>query len=426
MKSAENPRHRWPLVIGTAAILLSATGGYLKGSSDGSGDARTRKLSPDVSSTPVDDSGEKPKSPAAAASLEKTRQRLWTIWRNSPDPSSDFEAQESITRLLKDLSSAELEQIMRSISNGAQFGADWQFRRFILDVWILKDGPAAMAFLADDKGVRPDMNRILTAQLAMTWGEEQPDAAFAWMNDPDLPPALKERASNLRLNALMALMDTDQERAFAELSRMNAKDISKQLLLWADTNGKDPAVREKLLEHAAASGDPADLQKVQSTLLKVLSQSDPEAAAELRAKLEAAGSSPEELDVAMAVGSSEKAPEEAFSGWLENHDVSKGIPEKISFGIGAWMWRDADKAITWLHEQPPGEKRDALYLDTIPALAGFDRFEKAAEIAAAIESEEMRAAAFRALDLRWSLVNEGDAEKWKEGLSKRNKELVAP
>ncbi|RYD20953.1 MAG: hypothetical protein EOP88_13150 [Verrucomicrobiaceae bacterium] len=413
MKSAENPKHRWPLVIGAAAILLTATGGYLKGSADGSEDARTRKLSGDPL-TEVDDAGEKPKS--SAASLEKTRQRLWTIWRNSPDPSSDW--------LLKDLSSSELGELMSSISKGAQFGADWQFRRLILDVWILKDGPAAMTFLADDKGVRPDINRIHTTQLAMAWGEDQPDAAFAWMNGPDLPPALKEMASNLRLNALMTLMDTNPDRAFEELSRMNPKDVSGQLLTWAGTHGKDPAVREKLLEHAAASGDPADLQNVQSTLLKVLSQSDPEAAAELRAKLKAAGSNPEELDVAMTVGSAAKAPEEAFGGWLENHDVSKGIPQEITFAIGAWMWRDADKAITWLHEQPPGDKRDALYLDTIPALAGFDRFDKAAEIAAAIESSELRAAAFRELDLRWSLVNKGDADRWKQELSAQNRELI--
>ncbi|RYD39113.1 MAG: hypothetical protein EOP85_16520, partial [Verrucomicrobiaceae bacterium] len=302
MKSAENPKHRWPLVIGTAAILLSATGGYLKGSAEGCEDARTRKSSRDASSAPMDDAGEKPKTPAAATSLEEKRRHLWTIWRNSPDPSSDFEAQESITRLLRDLSSAELEEIMRSISNGAQFGADWQFRRLILHVWILKDGPAAMAFLADDKGVRPDIDRIYTTQLAMVWGEDQPDAAFAWMSDPNLPPALKERASNLRLNALMTLMGTNPERAFEELSRMNAKDVSEQLRLWAGTHGKDPAVRELLLARATASGDPADLQTVQSTLLKVLSQSDPEAAVELRAKLEAAGSSPEELDIAIAVG----------------------------------------------------------------------------------------------------------------------------
>jgi hypothetical protein len=429
MKKTDLSAYRRALIVGGVAVILSGAGGWVTGTSAGRKDARVNALPldhGDLTDSPAPGSQEmrKPSGGDPAEATGKIHVRLWKVWNESPDPNIDPAARAKIARLVATMSSSQIEAFLRSLPPGSEKGPYWQLRRLILFQWVRQDGLAAMAYMSKSENAKSRSSRMDTSQLAMLWAGDQPDMALAWMNDESLPPELKKRAANFRFNSLMVLMETNPDRAFQELSRMSPADVSRQLKNWAGTQADNPKVRQRVLEHAAATGDPKDLTEVRSILVSVLSAKDPAAAAELMDSLPRDSAEFHALELVATVGRAGKEPKATYDEWLEKTDVSAGIPETISYGIGSWMGNHPDEAIKWLDGQPLGEKRDVLYADSIPALAGFDHFDKAAQIATSIGSPDLRANALHALDLRWSLVNQEAAEKWRKSLSTEDRELL--
>lgn len=424
MKKTDPPRHGRILFIGIIIVIFSAIGAGLKGTADGRSDARVRSHCVQTDGTSSEwGTREKFSGGDPTISTEKIHQRLWKIWRESPDPGNDPEAYAKIGRLLATMSSAQVEEFLRSLPPGLSHGPDFRLSLLVLQAWVLQDGPAALTYIGTGKDAKININSLVTSQLTSLWVGDEPDAAFAWMNDESLPPELKKKAARLRRHSLMNLMDTNQDRAFQELSQMEPEAVSEQLKLWAGTHGTKPEVREKLLEHAARTGTPEATEEILSILMRVLSEKDPAAAQQLIDSRKATAD-PAALELAATVGRASKEPKATFDEWLEKNDVSAGIPEPIMYGIGSWMWNKPEEALKWLEDQPAGEKRDTLYADSIPALAGFEYFGKAAQIAAAIESPDRRASALQALDLRWSLMDHDAVEKWRQNLSPEDRTLL--
>ena len=415
------------LIAGAAAILFAIVAGRQQGAAAGRDDARTRdsgRLAGMSGSPDTNSEGGNSVRTTSSTSDEKIHRQLWRLWKDSPDANLDTETQADIARLVAGMSSKQIETFLQNLPPGSERGAGGQLRRIIVSCWVLQDGPAALTFMATAPDAGTDTNRLETTQTVMMWAADQPDAAFSWLDNEEIPPGLKKLAANIRLNSLMTLMDTQPDRAFQELSHMESKDVSEQLRLWAGTHGSDSYVREKLLEYSATTGRADDLAQMRSTILQVLAENDPEAA---KAFLESLPTSPDQrdaLEVHLTLGQARKEPKAAFDRWLETADTANGVPQEIQFGIGAWMWRKPDEALQWLDDLPPGDKRDSLHADSIPMLAGFDRFDKAAEIATGIASPPLRAEALHALDLRWSLVNQDAAEKWRQGLSADDRGLL--
>ena len=418
MKNTDISDQRWFLIAGAATVLLAAIGGHLKGNADGRSDARIRTPSgryDELTHVTADVHAERSISPTdtSAASMERIRKRLQDIWRKTPYGTFDPEALAETGRLVAKMSSQQIDEFLRSIPPGSERNVNFQMRKAILSCWVLRDGIAAMNYMATCEDSK--MNWLETTQTAVEWASDQPDAAFAWMDS--LPPDQKQKLASIKFNSLIDFLNTNPDRAFQELSRMEPNKVTEQLRFWAAQNCTDPEMRQRLLDYAASTGRPEDLAKVRSTLLRALTEKEPATAKEFMDSLKPSASEQLALDLESTLGLAQKEPQTAFGSWIEKNDATAGIPEPIHFGIGAWMWRDSEKAINWLDGQPPGEKRDALYADSIAALAGFEHFDKAALIAAAIESPDLRAAALRSLDLRWSLVNHDAAENWRNSLS---------
>lgn len=430
MKETETSGHRSLLLAGVVAVILAAAGGHLIGSARGRSDSRTKKPSStfDVATDRSANGAaefRKSGSPNSQTSLEKIHQRLWKIWSETPNINSDPEASAEIDRIVAGMSSLQIETFLNTLPPGSERGANWQLRQNIVFRWILQDGPAALDYMENNDDVKTSMNQFETTQALRSWTEDQPEAAFAWMSDSSVTPQQKWRAEYLKLEYAITLSETDPDPAFEKLSRMDPDYISKQLGNWSVKHGADEELRKRLLDYAATTGRPEDLAMVRSNILRALVEQDPAAAKEFMDSLNPDDSERRELDLAVTLARARKEPKAAFDDWMENNDTATSIPPAISFGIGAWMWEgNGGAAIQWLDDQPPGEKRDALYGDSIPALAGFGHFDKAAQIAGAIESPDLRASALHALELRWSLVNRDAAEKWKQGLSAEDRMLL--
>ncbi|GAA5120244.1 hypothetical protein JIN84_20635 [Luteolibacter yonseiensis] len=421
MKKTDFSRHGRTITIGILVIILSGVGGHLKGLADAKEDNRTRDTRPLASvATPSSEKARGPSEKDETVSVDKTYQRLWKAWKESPHPDYDPEASSEISRLVSNMSSSQIGEFLKSLAPGAE----WKLRRIILSCWVLQDGSAALAYMGAEPHAAGSRDSMETTSMVMQWATVDPDAALAWVNDENLPPELKKRASTIRLNSLMSLMDTEPDRAMQELPRMEPADVSKQLQLWAGIHGKDPEVRKRLLDYASSTGDSGDIKEVRTILVTVLGEMDPEAA---RAIIDTPGLDAAEraaLELAETVGRAKKDPQATFDEWLRKSDVSNGIPEPIVFAIGSWFWPEPEPAIKWLDGQPAGEKRDALYASSIPALAGFEHFDKAAGIATSIDTPALRATALQALDLRWSLVNHEAAEKWRQNLAPEDRTLL--
>jgi hypothetical protein len=413
--------------FGTAAILfvlLAGLGGNLKGKADASaareaGDHPTS--SPDAAA--AEDSERTPSGSQDPRRLEKIRGKLLETWKPPTICVFDPEARAQTSQLLSQMSSAEIDSFLRSLPPGSdRKGATSQMVRCVLFSWVLQDGPPALAYLGNCDSARSNLVRMRTTQMVMSWADYDPDAALAWMGEGTLTPVQKNQVANIHLNSLMVMLDSDPDRAFAELSSMQGKEISDQLRLWGGTNGKSPEMRERLLDYAAGTGNPEDLAVVRTSIAGSMAEVDPDAARAFVGSLQASDEELAALDASVTVATARKNPESAYTDWLQRNSKFTEVPAAIQLGISAWLGQssmgdhDDRGAIKWLDALPAGTQRDALYESSIPALVGFRHFDEAARMAETIDSPSLRASTLNALQTRWLLVDSQRAAVWKEGL----------
>lgn len=412
-------------------VILAGVGGNLKGRADALAATGTREH-PAHSPDAAGEGGGK----AQAAShdpqrLEKIHKKLSDILKSPTASSSDPELRAQTMQLLAQMSSPEIEAFLRSLPSGSErMGGNYLMAWCVIRWWGMQDCPAALAYLGTCSSARSNTTRMMTTGMIMNWTQDQPDAALAWMSEGSLTPQQKERVSNIRLNSLMVLVESDPDRAFQELSTMTGKDVSGQLTNWGGTNGQNPEIRKRLLDYAAGTGNPEDLAAVRAAIISAMANKDVEAAKEFVLNLQASGEERVALDATLTAATARKNPESAYTDWLERNGKVTEIPATIRYGISAWLGQssmgdhDDGAPIKWLDALPAGDQRDAFYESSIPALAGFRHFDDAARMAGNIDSPTLRASALNALQTRWLLVDSQKAAAWKSALSAEDQALL--
>lgn len=413
------------VVLSVAIVLLAGFGGNLKGRADAKAAGAIRN---DSRHRDVPEARATEREPSAGSSrpaYEAIRKRLNLIWQESPDPACDFEMLAEMDRLLAKMTSAEIAEFLQSIPPGLERRAPYfQLGREIVCWWTLKDGPAALAYM----GSRPDadvsMGRMLTTQTFMLWAADQPGAALEWLRSGNLTTKQREYAENLRLNATITMVESDPDRAFLELPYLGPEEVANYLGTWAGCVGEKPEMRQKLLDRAAATGRPEDLVRVRNSIVAKWATTEPDAALAYIDSLQVTDLERQNLDMALASATARKDPKAALDTWLERNASATVIPDELNKIVGAWMMPGPEAAAQWLDSLPEGPQRDAIYSGSIRALAGFDQYSKAAELASHIESSEYRAKAFQTLDKQWSLSQPDAAATWKSGLSPEDQALL--
>jgi hypothetical protein len=418
MKNTESNGISWSTAAAIAFILLAGVGGHLKGKADTIADARSgaRAVSGLDTAGEEDPVGRKSDS-SDALRLDRIHKRLFEIWKSPTSGGYDPEAEARTSHLLEQMSSAEIEGFLRTLPPGSADHA-YEMTRSILFAWGMQDAPSALAYLSTCDSTR------MTISLVERWVLDQPDAALAWMDGGSLTLVQKRQMRDMRLQSLLGLSNSDPDRAFKELSNMKHEDAADQIWLWSISHAQDPQMRQRLLDYAAASGNPEDLASVRSSIAGSLARADPDAAKEFVRNLKIGDEDAAELDAAVTVGAAYDDPEAAYSDWVQRNPGVMDVPATLQNGFSEWMDDDPDRAIKWLKTLPAGGLRDRLYESSIPALAGSEHFDEAAGIVKTIDSPSLRAEALNALQTRWLLVDSQKAAAWKDGLPAEDQALL--
>lgn len=425
MKIADHFRRSGVVGFGVAVIILAGLGGNLKGRAD----ARAAGVVVnDSKHREVADARTQDRQASALSSrpaYEAIRNRLNSIWRESPDPARDFEMIAEMDRLLERMSSAEIAEFLRSIPSGLERRSPyfWMSREIVC-WWTLKDGPAALAYLGSLPDGEGTTGRMLTTQTFMMWAADQPEAALGWLRSGNPTPGQQANAENLLLNATITMVETDPGRAFQELAYLKPDEVAGYLETWAGCVGEKPEMRQQLLDRAAATGRPEDLAQVRNSIVAKWATMEPDTALAYIDSLQVTDLERQKLDASLASATSRKDPKGALDTWLERNASATVIPEELNKIVGTWMMPGQDEAIRWLDGLAAGEQRDALYSSSIRTLAGFEQYSYAASLANRIDSSENRANAFQTLDKQWSLSQPDAAAAWKAGLSPEDQALL--
>ena len=297
--------------------------------------------------------------------------------------------------------------------------------RSILSAWVLRDGPAALAYLGTSATARSKSILLFTTQLVRDWIQDQPDAAMAWMNGESITPLQREQIANIRSNSMRTLSESNPDRWFQTLSTLSGKDVSEQFEYPSGVYSKDPELRKRLLDYAAYTGNPEDLIAVRNFVARAMAVNDPEAAREFIQTLQASAKELAALDAAVTAATARKNPESAYTDWLQRNSNVTEIPRAIQSGIGSWFEdNDRGQVTAWLNAIPAGNQRDLIYESSIPAFAGFQHFDEAAKLVENIDTPSIRANALNALQTRWLLANPEKAAAWKSGLSAEDQTML--
>lgn len=420
MKATDAPARLGLMAVGLGILLLAFWGGQSQGRA--AGEKQFREDTMKLTSTRSGANGNRSrdgKSTALTKSAVSSRDaaaRLKALWAASVNPAADFELFAKMENLLDQMSSQEIAEFLGTVPP-SQF-----FMRFnIVCYWAQRDGPAALGFLGANS-----FDRMIETNAFGGWIAKEPDAALAWLHENKLPLERKV----LLQNGLMALAETNPERAFQELAHTDPDEVQVLLSYWVGLNIGDEVMRNRILAAAAGTGRSEDLAAVRKGLIKEWSAKDPAAAAEFIASLELSGPETREIEAALVKAQAPVGPgtvvepQAALDSWLERFADAGPIPKEIKDTVGAWSARNPDVARKWLEALPDRPQRESLCDGGIRELMSDDRYAEAAEFANLLETPELRRDALRKLSNLWSLAKPGEAAKWKSNLSAEDRALL--
>jgi hypothetical protein len=217
-------------------------------------------------------------APVSTNQSASALKRLRAIVAASPNLANDWEARAQIDDILAKLSANELAAIYAELDIGLD--SDSRFLAQKVGVaWARKDPSAA---LAAAQAKRSLLGSSLAAGIFNDWAADEPSAALAWLNSPDLPAGLEEMKAKLRGGALFDLVGRDFDLATSEFLKLDQNrndgwDSRGVLGSWASAYADDPVMRERLVEFAKSTGRPDDYAELNSSLLRAWPQKDAEA-----------------------------------------------------------------------------------------------------------------------------------------------------
>ena len=424
------PRIKSPLraclMIGVLGLLVFA------GKQGGKQLARSGILHRSVPAgkTPAGDNGPPRQvsvEPVRAELVASSIQRLIALAKGSPNLGVDWEAQAQMDSIIAKLSAAELAEVFASIDSPG----DQSFRILAGQIgiaWMAKDPDPAMKAVLE-KFPRERFGRYFAAMIFGGWADEHPEAAFAWLNDAELPedpPGLKKE---LRQTALRELAERDFSLASAEFLKMerseeDTSDYGGLMQNWGAMYADDPAMRDRLVEFAKYTGHPEDYAQLNYQLLREWPQEDSMGMMnylqELRGYLESdavpAASRPQVDATAVAVAVYREYDRPALEWWMERYGQSSETPTPLREAMSDWAQKYPDAMFQWFEEQPSSPQRDALVSSVIPTLINQKKFTEAAGSIASMQDPGRREAAIERLDFLWREQDPDAAAAWRASL----------
>ncbi len=354
---------------------------------------------------------------AQAFHPEAETRRLLSLWRRSPSPQLDFELGGEITRLVSRLTSEQIAEIFHALQGGT---AEQRFLRAEIWLeWVLKDGSAAMNATGDT-----DFDRLYSISIFRNWMLERPEEALSWLNGDDVPPSLQHWKTILLRNSLIEFANKDPDFGLEQISWMERGEALENLSMWANRFVTRDDLRTRALAMAETLATPEELARLRMRLVESWSRHDPNVASEYLASLDLPESERFDLDARLSMDRRGLEPAERLDDWMARHPDAGEIPSSVQNHIASWLYQKPDEATPWLDNLAPGPLRDGIYERTVRAFVSFDKVDKAAAVAAEIESPEARSRAFLTLDRLWSDIDPNAAAAWREGLSADDRSLL--
>lgn len=137
MKTANHSNRAGIIGMGAAIALLAGFGGNLKGRADAKSAVPNSSASLGLNEREVGTRQRENSAGSSRPAYETIRKRLYAMFRESPEPTSDFEMLAEMERLLGKMTSAEIAEFLRSIPPGLERRAPYfQLSKEIRSWWV--------------------------------------------------------------------------------------------------------------------------------------------------------------------------------------------------------------------------------------------------------------------------------------------------
>lgn len=225
-------------------------------------------------------------------------------------------------------------------------------KRAVYDSWSHEDPATAAAYLleAGDNEMRMrGMNRTSNlSMIAERWAEQDPVAAFEWINSLDQNDKEEALADYMR-----SLYSSNPELALEQLNSLSSEDQAEAIKGLASVWGRELDWEEVT---DSISELPEDLQdEAFFSAIQPFARENPYEAVDLIIQTE---NSPDKnravATIAMEI--SNEDPAYALDLAMNHMDDQQG--RVIATVLGPWLRSDTTAAVTWINEQPPSKTLD--------------------------------------------------------------------
>ncbi len=339
--------------------------------------------------------------------VESMRRRLLKLYGNHPEPRSDWRLKAETHRLLEKMSSDELAALYRLV----RFD-HFDLAREVRATWARKDGPAAVQATMEGQITG---GRILANETFQIWGQQDVEAALAWLDGEDLPAPVLRHAKNLRLNFIREYALVDFDRALRELSRFDGRDKQHLLESWAEFGNRNADIAGKLASYLETH--PEDRMVALKGQVSGMAQKDAAAAQAFLATLEVSPQERAALDFAVAIKESNgEDVSSPYQTWMARNPDMTELPQDFWQSFQWSFTVRQDHMEKWMDGLGEGPVRDQIYGRSIRMLAARNSFEKAAAYTEVIADPVLRSEAVATLSERWQAADPVKAKAWQERL----------
>ncbi|MEM6912096.1 MAG: hypothetical protein AAF555_11010 [Verrucomicrobiota bacterium] len=308
---------------------------------------------------------------------------------------------------------AELDPLGALAAVGGEGGREAAMGKMsILKSWASSDPVAAAAYYSANQDALADGNRFggrgpsNVSAIAGEWAKQDPEGALSWASslsdDSGQRSAMEAIFGELAKTdpaaaasqAMAALSGQNLEGAFRQIGRTWAGQDQEAALAWA----------RSLTGEEAASGV--------SSVLRGISDNDPEAALRLLAEFPAAAED-ERLVGRLTDEWAEQDPQ-STAEWVSDLPEGEAKATATTELVREWMRSDQTEAMSWVKEQPAGPSRDNAVAGLVQSLRNSDPESAVTEWATAIQDEGLRNRTILSSLGRWARQDSSAAIEWAE------------
>lgn len=417
-------------VVTSLACVIAAISGYLLALPRQAATSESTENSFPNSSTssriPDRDAADAPdRKRRSSAEIETLKTSLLERLRQSPNAWNDWPLRRQIAATLSGLSTSELKELAMSLHETgshtrfipAQEDPRSTLLREILLQWSLLDPAAAIACQAEHS---------LSSGSSMfnAWRNRSPEEAQAWLFSDDHPEVLKKTVENLRFSEISALGSTDFNAALSQWDHVTPQQQRQLLQSWSKILLNDPAKRDQILAKLASLADRDAAFSCYESLVRSISDKDPEQTAELVNQLDLDDTQRAKLNDAVFAGWMRKEPAAALDHWITLGQDK--LPREVAQGFGEWlnMGKSMESSAEWFEKVPPGPARNTLEKEAVNGYIQFDHHHIAAKVALNMADADLRTEQLNIVHRKWTEAHPESAKKWVASLSEGDRALL--